>query len=79
MNYKKKAKSVIIFGAGGHLGDDILKTFTKLGWKITAPLKNEIDISDFEKTTLFIKEIKPDIVINCAAFSDVNKCEREID
>ena len=79
MNYKEKTKSAIIFGADGQLGYDVLETFIKLGWKITAPLIKELDISDFEKTSKFIREIKPDFVINCAAFTDVNKCEGEID
>ena len=77
MNYKEK--SAIIFGADGQLGYDVLETFIKLGWKITAPLIKELDISDFEKTSNFIRKIKPDFVINCAAFTDVNKCESEID
>ena len=76
MNYKEK--SAIIFGADGQLGYDVLETFIKLGWKITAPLIKELDISDFEKTSNFIRKIKPDFVINCAAFTDVNKCESEI-
>ncbi|MFH1780310.1 MAG: sugar nucleotide-binding protein [Candidatus Micrarchaeota archaeon] len=64
----------IVIGAKGRLGKAILKKapFTPLD-------KNELDITDKNQVKEKIRELKPETVINCAAFTDVNACEKNVD
>lgn len=65
---------ILILGAKGSLGTQLVKIFTKgnetLGWD-----KSEIDITDRELILKKINEIKPELVINAAAYNAVDKCE----
>ncbi|WP_340817890.1 dTDP-4-dehydrorhamnose reductase [Methanolobus sp. WCC4] len=61
----------VILGAGGMLGTDLCKIFPD-----AAKLKhNDLDITKREKVIECIRRIKPDVVINAAAYTDVDGCE----
>lgn len=64
------AIKVIIFGAGGMLGHDLQSLF--VGAKCFG---SELDITDEESVVGFIREFRPDVVINAAAYTDVDGCE----
>jgi dTDP-4-dehydrorhamnose reductase len=64
---------VAIIGATGQLGTELSNTFVN-------PIKithDELDVTDFERSHKFLKEHKPDVIINTAAFHQVDKCEEE--
>jgi dTDP-4-dehydrorhamnose reductase len=62
--------NVLIFGAYGMLGSDLQAVFP------LAELRgHELDITDGEKVTTLIRKLKPDLVINAAAYTDVDGCE----
>jgi dTDP-4-dehydrorhamnose reductase len=63
----------VILGAGGMLGTDLRKTFPDA----VAPGHAELDITDREQVIKQIKELKPDLVINAAAYTSVDQCEDE--
>ncbi len=55
------------------LGQEIKKVFKKeetICWD-----KNEIDITKAEETNKKISDLKPALIINCAAYNAVDKCE----
>ena len=61
----------LILGAGGMLGTDICSVFPD-----AVKLKHsDIDITDRERVIESIRNIKPDVVINAAAYTDVDGCE----
>ncbi|MFW5888568.1 MAG: dTDP-4-dehydrorhamnose reductase, partial [Patescibacteria group bacterium] len=67
---------VIVLGAGGNLGNRIYKSFNEEdGYKVLGWDKEDVDITDKELIIGKIKEVKPDIIINTAAYNDVDKCE----
>ncbi|MCK5614497.1 dTDP-4-dehydrorhamnose reductase [Candidatus Pacearchaeota archaeon] len=61
----------LILGAGGMLGTDLCITFPD-AVKLT---HNDIDITDKAHVIETIKRIAPDVVINAAAYTDVDGCE----
>lgn len=65
---------ILILGVKGSLGKQLIKVFAKgnkvLGWD-----KSEVDITDRELILKKISEIKPELVINAAAYNAVDKCE----
>lgn len=69
-------KKIALIGANGQLGSDILKVFRKDSFFEIIPLtKNEIDITDYPQTKKVLEEIKPDIVLNTAAYVRVDEAE----
>jgi len=67
-------KKVLILGAKGNLGSQLVKIFDD-AYDVTAWDREEIDITDKELITNKVYAIKPDIVINAAAYNAVDKCE----
>jgi dTDP-4-dehydrorhamnose reductase len=70
-----KRLKFLITGAKGQLAKEFVKELTNRGLEFTALTKEELDISDTNKVFKVIKEVKPDIVINCAAYNLVDKAE----
>ena len=67
---------IIISGGDGQLAYDCNKILGKK--HTTLPCNhNEMDISDYKKTWKIVNVFKPDIIVNCAAFTQVDLCERE--
>ena len=68
---------IILTGASGQLG----RTFIKISNKYPNHLfhffsKGDLDITNFQLVENIIKNIKPNIIINCAAYTDVNSSEK---
>jgi dTDP-4-dehydrorhamnose reductase len=64
---------IAIIGANGQLGTDLLKVIPK---NSAIPLTlNEIDITNQKQTEEVVLKIKPDIIINTAAYHRVDDCE----
>ncbi|OEU44204.1 dTDP-4-dehydrorhamnose reductase [Methanosarcina sp. Ant1] len=61
----------LIIGASGMLGSDLCKVFPE-AVKLT---HKELDITNRENVIDCIRKIKPDIVVNAAAYTDVDGCE----
>jgi len=69
-------KKIALIGANGQLGTDIVKVFKSGSFFEVIPLTTaEIDITDKVKTASVLEAIKPDIVLNTAAFHRVDEIE----
>jgi len=71
---------ILITGANGVLGSYLVKFLKNLNYKVTTIRRRKVDfileINNKEKLFKIIKKINPDCIINCAALTDVNLCER---
>ena len=65
---------ILITGANGMLAKEVKEKFAK-GNDITATDVSELDITDEKAVFEFINNLKPDYIINCAAFTAVDKAE----
>jgi len=70
--------NILITGAKGILGSALFKILSPLNNVIPCGI-DDFDITDFEKASAFIAARKPDIIINCAAYTDVDGCEQNIE
>lgn len=70
-------KKLLVVGALGMLGHDLLKVFAK-GYEVRGMDKEEIDITRQGATLKIIKEIAPAVVINAAGYTDVDGCEKKV-
>ena len=72
----KDKMKILVLGSNGMLGTDLMKELEKTSYEAIGFDRVQIDITskkDFGK----IDEINPDIVINCAAYTRVDKAEEE--
>jgi dTDP-4-dehydrorhamnose reductase len=65
---------ILLLGHKGMLGSDLLLKL-KIEHEVVGLDKEEIDIVSTSECQEAIKEIKPDIVINAAAYTNVDGCE----
>lgn len=68
---------ILITGAYGMLGYDLCQILEKKH-NIIKPNSKILNIINFKETKDFIKNHKPDILINCAAYTDVEKAQTEL-
>ncbi len=66
---------ILILGAKGNLGQQLIKVFTQPENDVIAWDREEIDITDRELILKKVDEIKPEAIINAAAYNSVDKCE----
>ena len=69
------ANKILILGAKGGLGQQLAKVFTSQDNEVIAWDKGEIDITDRELILKKVDDLKPNIIINAAAYNAVDKCE----
>jgi len=67
---------ILLFGANGQVGYALTKNLGLLG-DLVALTRNEIDLTDLSALKDKIFEIKPEIIINAAAYTAVDKAEDE--
>ena len=64
---------LLILGSHGMLGNALIETFSyDRNYEIVAWDKQELDITDKQEVIRAIKALKPEIVINAAAYTDVD-------
>ena len=68
---------VAVIGANGQLGQDVTAAFRAGKHEVAALTHNEIEISSPESVKQVFQGLHPDLVINTAAFHNVDKCESE--
>jgi dTDP-4-dehydrorhamnose reductase len=71
---------VLVTGAGGQVGRELEELLGAAPHhEVLALRRSELDISDRERTLQVCGEWAPEVVINAAAFTAVDACEREVD
>ncbi|MCL4386556.1 MAG: dTDP-4-dehydrorhamnose reductase [Actinobacteria bacterium] len=68
---------IALIGSNGQLGTDIMSYFKEKGEDVIGLTQDEIDVCYIDKCEPVILKIKPDLVINTAAFHKVDLCEDE--
>ncbi len=76
----KKKQKVLILGAKGMLGKEIVKVFYKDGkYDVQAWDKENLDLLNKKSVKDNITLAKPDLIVNCVAFNDVDAAETNED
>lgn len=69
---------VLVTGAKGQVGSEIVKT-VPAGFTVIGLASNELDITNQQQVTAVIAQYKPDLIINAAAYTAVDKAESDSD
>jgi dTDP-4-dehydrorhamnose reductase len=68
---------ILVFGGGGQLGLDLVRTASKRGFALRALPRSNADISDSAAVTAAISAWNPSLVVNAAAYTKVDDAEIE--
>lgn len=69
---------ILLTGKDGQVGFALHKKLASLG-EVIATDRNELNLENSNAIRAFIEKIKPDMIINAAAYTDVDKAETEIE
>ena len=69
----------MITGAYGQVGFCLTQQAQENGWDVLAIDRDKLDITDPQAVNVLVKEYQPDVIINAAAHTAVDKAETEID
>ncbi|MEF2968153.1 dTDP-4-dehydrorhamnose reductase [Paenibacillus sp. M1] len=70
---------VLVTGAEGQLGKDVVSLFQQAGHTVFPFDRHSLDITTLETCFLRLNETEPDVVIHCAAYTAVDQAEQEVD
>jgi len=70
---------IALIGSNGQLGTDIMKYFKNKGEDIIGLTQGDIDVCYPDKCMSVLADIEPDLIINTAAFHQVDLCEDEVE
>lgn len=69
---------VLITGGGGQLSSDLVEALGDSA-TVTAPSHADLDVADDDAVGRLFDASQPQLVVNCAAFHNVEVCETEVD
>jgi dTDP-4-dehydrorhamnose reductase len=67
----------LITGAGGMVGTDLREALALRDEPVAALTKNDLDITDSRCVSAVVADARPDVIVNCAAYTKVDQAESE--
>lgn len=74
-----KKQSVVVIGSNGQLGSDLVESWSRAGCDVVGLTHADIQVEDADSVRGVLASLKPDVVLNTAAFHNVPKCEEQPD
>ncbi|MFC2105549.1 dTDP-4-dehydrorhamnose reductase [Candidatus Bipolaricaulota bacterium] len=71
-------RRVLVTGGAGQLGSDIAREFSK-EFEVVSVDVPDFDITNLDVTIQHLRGLKPHVIVHCAALTDVDECETEVD
>ncbi|MFN8016923.1 MAG: dTDP-4-dehydrorhamnose reductase [Acidimicrobiales bacterium] len=69
--------SVVVTGAGGRLAAALVPALEGDGWRVHPATRSELDLEDPAAPARVLDAARPDVVVNLAAWTDVDACEAD--
>lgn len=70
---------ILVSGSGGQLGRELTELLPGRGHEVVALSRAELDVADYAAVGQALEEHGPDLVVNAAAYTNVDGCETETD
>jgi dTDP-4-dehydrorhamnose reductase len=70
---------MVITGARGMLGHDLCDAAAERGLEVLGYERARLDIADAAAVDALVGRARPDVVVNCAAWTDVDGAESNVD
>jgi len=68
---------IVVIGANGQLGNDVVAAFTKNGDTALPLTHQEIEVTEVDSVSQALREAGPDVIVNTSAMHHVENCERD--
>jgi dTDP-4-dehydrorhamnose reductase len=68
---------VLVTGASGMLGSDLTPALAGAGYDVYPRPRADLDVTDETQVASAFRDVDPQIVVNCAAFTKVDACETD--
>jgi dTDP-4-dehydrorhamnose reductase len=68
------SRRALVLGAGGQLGAAMARGFAA-GHEVASRTRGELDIADAARVRDTLRTVRPDVIVNCAAFTAVDAAE----
>jgi dTDP-4-dehydrorhamnose reductase len=68
---------VVVTGVKGQLGYDLVKQLTARNHQVYGIDRNDLDITDEKAVKAYFEEVKPDALLHCAAYTNVDAAEED--
>ncbi|UOY91308.1 dTDP-4-dehydrorhamnose reductase [Ectobacillus sp. JY-23] len=68
---------VVVTGAKGQLGQDVVEQLQQGDYTIYALDRESLDITDEQAVQTYMDEVKPDVILHCAAYTNVDQAESD--
>ncbi|MBU4314901.1 sugar nucleotide-binding protein [Patescibacteria group bacterium] len=68
---------ILITGSQGMLGQDLVNVFLSAGHEVIPATRKDLDITDQISVNTFVDQLKPDVIINAAAYNAVDAIEKD--
>lgn len=72
-------EKIWIAGAKGHVGSALCDLLDCRHYEILPTDLEEVDITDRESVSNYVRVSRPDVLINCVGFGDIASCEAQPD
>ena len=69
--------NILLLGANGQVGWELARTLMPLG-RVIVPERNRCDLARPEQLTALVDALQPDVIVNAAAYTAVDKAEQEV-
>ena len=66
---------LLVFGSGGQLGFELMRAGLPDGLERTGLDRNVLDVTDSDAVASGVRNYNPDVVVNAAAYTDVDGAE----
>jgi len=66
---------LMVSGAGGMLGHDVMRAGRRGGHELAGLGRGELDVADGEAVERAVARLRPEAIVNCAAWTDVDGAE----
>jgi dTDP-4-dehydrorhamnose reductase len=71
------APRVLVLGATGQLGADVVDAFGLAGWDVIGLGHSDVDVTDGPAVLAAVSAVHPSLVVNTAAFHHLDRCEED--
>jgi dTDP-4-dehydrorhamnose reductase len=67
---------ILLLGGSGQIGRALVRSFSPDA-QVLCPNRSDLDLRDLDLTTRFLHEFRPEVIINAAAYTDVEGAESD--
>ena len=75
---KREEQTILLTGVNGQVGFELARSLQGLG-KVVALDRSALDLADLDQVRRVVREVKPGLIVNPAAYTAVDKAETDVE